>query len=255
MLDKISTIEPEGWDKEKIIAEIPKIQIEIAELIRKLAAENKRGLLIVLQGMDASGKDGLLDTLFQGVNPVWIKINGFVKPTEEEYAHDFLWRIHNVTPKKGEVGVFVRSHYEDILVPSVYGFIDKKTIDKRYEQINRFEEHLKENGIEIIKFYLHISKEKQEEKLMERVNDIRKHWKHSDSDWETREHWDKFMRVYAQIFKKCALVPWHILPTDKNWVKEYTSLIIVRDTLKKMNPKYPKLISEKFLTTTTTTTN
>jgi polyphosphate kinase 2 (PPK2 family) len=180
------------------------------------------------------------------MSPGWINVKYFVKPSEEEFAHDFLWRVHPHVPKKGEIGVFIRSHYEDILVPSVYGYIDKRTIDKRYDQINAFENYLQENNVEVVKFYLHISKEKQEETLMERVTDPKKHWKHSDGDWETRDKWDELMKTYEKILKKCSTIPWYVIPSDKNWVKEYTSLVIMRDVLKKLNPKYPKLISERF---------
>lgn len=246
MLEKLSTIEPDGWDKEQIKLEIPKLQEEVVELVRKLIAEKKKGLLVVIQGIDGSGKDGLLKGLFHGMSPGWINVKYFVKPSEEEFAHDFLWRVHPHVPKKGEIGVFIRSHYEDILVPSVYGYIDKKTIDKRYDQINAFESYLQENNVEVVKFYLHISKEKQEETLMERVTDPKKHWKHSDGDWETREKWDELMKTYEKILKKCSTIPWYVIPSDKNWVKEYTSLVIMKDILKKLNPKYPKLISERF---------
>lgn len=235
-----------NWDKDQIKEQTDILLKEIYEYSKRLYAERGQSLLIILQGIDASGKDGLTRSLFQEVSPAWVNVHSFKKPSEEEAAHDFLWRIHKRMPEKGMITVFNRSHYEDILVPSVYGYLDAETINARYEQINRFEEYLEANGTRILKFFLNISYEKQEIKLMERVNTAEKHWKHSDGDWETRERWDAFMAVYNRILNECNRVPWHVLPCDHNWTKLYSAAQLVVDTLKEMNPQYPALDSERF---------
>ena len=246
LLDNHNASGPADWDKDKLKKETDSLLDDVYEYSKRLYAEGKRSLLIVLQGMDASGKDGLTRTLFQKVSAAWVNVHSFKKPTDEEFAHDFLWRIHQRTPQAGLITVFNRSHYEDILVPSVYGYIDQETIDKRYDQINQFEQFLEANGTKVLKFYLNVSYDKQYEKLMERINTKEKHWKHSDGDWETRENWDAFQKVYDTIFERCNAIPWHILPCDHNWTKLYTASKIVVDTLKAMDPQFPELDSEKF---------
>lgn len=245
-LNNISSLPHESWEKKDIQKKTDELLKEIYEYSKRLYAESNQSLLIVLQGMDASGKDGLTRTLFKEVSPAWVNVHSFKKPTDEEFAHDFLWRIHSKTPEKGIITVFNRSHYEDILVPSVYGYIDEKTIEKRYNQINAFEKYLTENGTTILKFYLNVSYEKQEVKLMERINTKEKHWKHSDGDWETRENWDAFLNVYDKIINQCDEIPWHIIPCDKNWAKLYSAAKIVVETLIKMDPQYPDLDSDRF---------
>ncbi len=244
LLSKHNSKGDKSWNKKEIKKKTEAILNEIAILHRRLYAEGKQSILLVLQGMDASGKDGLTRELFKKVSPAWVNVHSFKKPNDEEMAHDYLWRIHKRTPEKGMITVFNRSHYEDILVPSVYGFIDKAIIEKRYNQLNQFEKHLEENGTRIIKCYLNVSYEKQEEKLKERMTNPEKFWKHSDGDWETREHWDEFMKVYETIFERCNDVPWHIIPCDKNWTKLYTVATILLETLKEMNPQLPALESE-----------
>jgi len=247
---KLEQHNPEGnseWNKEDIKKETKKLLDDVYEYSKRIYAEGKQSVLIVLQGMDASGKDGLTRSLFQKVSPSWVNVHSFKKPTDEEFAHDFLWRIHKCTPAKGMITVFNRSHYEDILVPSVYGYIDDSEIKKRYAQINAFEEHLEANGTRIIKCYLNVGKEKQEEKLLERINTAEKHWKHSDGDWETRAHWDEFMSVYESILNTCDTIPWHIIPCNHNWVKLYSAAKILVEELKNMDPKFPALESEKFV--------
>lgn len=245
-LNSIPTTAPENWNKKDIQKQTDKLLDLIYEFGKKIVAEKKQSLLIVLQGMDASGKDGLTRTLFKKLSPAWVTVHSFKKPSELEFAHDFLWRIHQRVPEKGMITVFNRSHYEDILVPSVYGYIDTPTIEKCYELINDFEQMLEANGTKVIKFYLHLSKEKQEIKLKERINTLEKHWKHSDGDWETRAHWDEFMIAYESILERCNEIPWHIIPCDKNWVKLYSAATILVEVLEAMNLEYPKLESEKF---------
>lgn len=246
LLDNHNAEGPANWDKQAIKKATDALLDDVYEYSKRLYAEGKRSILLVLQGMDASGKDGLTRSLFQTVSPAWVNVRSFKKPSEKEMAHDFLWRIHQCTPEKGTITVFNRSHYEDILVPSVYGYIDQETIDKRYEQINQFEQLLEANGTTILKFYLNVSYEKQEEKLLERINTKEKHWKHSDGDWETRDHWHEFMKVYDTIFERCNVVPWHILPCDHNWTKLYSAADILIKTLKEMDPQFPELETDRF---------
>ncbi|MFT4661166.1 MAG: PPK2 family polyphosphate:nucleotide phosphotransferase [Patiriisocius sp.] len=246
VLDKHNSKGQGGWNKNDIKDEIAPILDELYEYSKRLYAEGEQSILLVLQGMDASGKDGLTRTLFAKSSPAWVNVHSFKKPTEEELSHDFLWRIHRCAPKKGMITVFNRSHYEDILVPSVYRFLDQPTIDNRYDQINQFEKHLQSNGTKVIKCYLNVSYKKQEEKLLERINTKEKHWKHSDGDWATREHWEEFMKVYELLFERCNEVTWHIIPSDTNWAKLYTTAKIVLAALKEMNPQFGALDTEKF---------
>jgi PPK2 family polyphosphate:nucleotide phosphotransferase len=196
--------------------------------------------------MDASGKDGVVRKVFGAINPNGCSVKSFKKPTDEEYAHDFLWRVHAETPANGMIKIFNRSHYEDILVPSVYGFIPKEKIEKRFKSINDFEQNLENSGTRILKFFLNVSKEEQEVRLKERIENPEKHWKHNDGDWETRKHWDEFQGVYTMIFSRCDAVPWHNIPADKNWYKEYLVAEKVLETLKEINPQWPELDSEKY---------
>lgn len=246
ILEKHSTKGPEGWDKDEIKKKTDALLDEVYEYTKRIVAEKKQSVLIVFQGMDASGKDGLTRSLFEKVSPSWVTVHAFKKPTDLEFAHDFLWRIHHRIPEHGMVTVFNRSHYEDILVPSVYGYLDKEVVENRYQLINDFEKMIEATGTKILKFYLHISKEKQEIKLNERISTLEKHWKHSDGDWETREHWDEFMVAYESILERCNDIPWHIIPCDKNWVKLHTTAEIVVKAFKEMDPQYPALVSDRF---------
>ena len=234
------------WDKEKIKNKTEKILERIGELQNKMYAENKHSLLIILQGMDASGKDGVTKGLLKYCNPVGFSTFSFKKPTEEEYAHDFLWRVHNVVPRKGETMVFIRSHYEDILVPTVGKYIAPEIIARRYNIINEFETVLEQNGTKVLKFFLNVSKEAQKERLMERIELKEKYWKHKDGDWDTREKFDEYMAVYEKIVNTCSEIPWHIVPADKNWQKLYAVALEVLKALEVMDLKWPELISEKF---------
>ena len=233
--------------KKEVQKENEKMVAEIVDYQRKLYADGRYSLLIVFQGMDASGKDGATRKVFSGVNPLGIRVQPFKKPTDDEFAHDFLWRVHQHAPAKGMIQIFNRSHYEDILVPSVEGYFPKDYIDKRYQQINDFEKLLIEaNHTTILKFYLHTSKDEQLERLTERVEIPEKHWKHNDGDWKTREKWDEFRAVYEQIFERCNQPEWHIVPSDRNWEKENYICKTVLEALKNMDLAYPTLDSEMF---------
>ncbi len=234
------------WDRIKTEKKTVEMLKKIGKLQNKMYAQNKFSLLLVLQGMDASGKDGVTKGLLKYTNPLGIKIFSFKKPSENEYAHDFLWRVHQVVPRKGELQIFIRSHYEDILVPTVEKFIPAGVIEKRYKIINDFEKLLEDNDTVILKFFLNVSKEAQKGRLMERIDIKQKHWKHKDSDWNTREKFDEYLAVYEKIINSCNVIPWHIVPSDKNWQKLYYIADVVLKTLEGIDLKWPALVSEKF---------
>lgn len=246
MLSKINPKGSANLNKEEVKKESKRIIKEIAELQKVLYAEKKHSVLIILQGVDAAGKDGTVRNIFSEINPLGCNVYSFKKPTEEEFAHDFLWRVHKIVPAKGMIHIFNRSHYEDILVPSVEGYYSKERIEARYDHINNFERLLKDSGVVILKFYLHISKEQQLERLTERIENPVKFWKHNDGDWESRKKWDAYMRVYDSIFEKCNEIPWHIVPSDRNWVKVNTVGKVLLKSLKELNMKWPSLETEKF---------
>jgi len=234
------------WDRGKTEKKTVEILKKIGKLQNKMYAQNKFSLLLVLQGMDASGKDGVTKGLLKYTNPLGIKIFSFKKPSENEYAHDFLWRVHQVVPRKGELQVFIRSHYEDILVPSVEKFIPADVIEKRYRIINDFEKLLEDNDTVILKFFMNVSREAQKGRLMERIELKQKHWKHKDSDWDTRGKFDDYLAVYEKIINTCNVIPWHIVPSDKNWQKLFYIADVVLKTLEGIDLKWPVLVSEKF---------
>ncbi len=244
-LEDYYTFNPE-WDKGKHKTETKKMLREIGELQYKMYAQQKYSLLVVFQGTDASGKDGLTRGLLRYCNPIGIKVKSFKKPTPEEFAHDFLWRVHRHAPAKGDIQIFIRSHYEDILVPSVEGYYTEEMINQRYSLINDFEKLLEHNGTRVLKFFLNVSPETQEERLMERVQLREKHWKHKDGDWENRKKFNEYLAVYQKIFRECNDIPWHIVPADKNWQKLYYVAAEVLKTLQSLVLEWPELQSELF---------
>lgn len=239
-LKNISTKAPEGWDKEATKLKTKDVLAELNELQNLLYAENKHSILVVFQGMDASGKDGVVRDVFTSMNPTGIRVYSFKVPTEEELYHDFLWRVHKVTPPRGMIHVFNRSHYEDILVTRVHGMIDDTTAQKRIKAINDFEHLLTEHAnTTILKFYLHISQEEQHEQLVERLKEPAKMWKYNSKDFDESARWDTYMKYYEEAFNSCNNIPWHIIPSDQNWYKSHQVATILRDTLKRLNMKYP----------------
>jgi len=214
----------------------------IDKLQDALWAEGKRALLVVLQGIDTSGKDGTVRGVFNGCGPLGVQVTAFGKPSDEELAHDYLWRVHNATPKKGMIGVFNRSHYEDVLVVKVRKLAPADAVEKRYDQINAFEQHLTENGVTILKFMLHISKDEQKERLQERLDDPEKNWKFNPGDLEDRALWDDYAAAYETMLTRCstAHAPWRVVPADKKWRRNAIISAIVRAKLDEMNPRYPK---------------
>ncbi len=213
----------------------------IADLSHKLYAQNKQSLLIVLQGMDTSGKDGTVSAMFSRTPPLNLHVAAFKAPSKRELAHDYLWRVHDVCPGKGQITVFNRSHYEDVLVVKVRKFAEAKAVNKRYRQINDFEQHLTENGTTILKFMLNISHETQGQRLADRLVEPHKFWKFNPGDLEDRLMWKKYMKAYEIMVKRTSTkhAPWHIIPSDNRATRGAIISSIVRQTLENMNPEYP----------------
>lgn len=238
---KISTRAPKGLDKDATKHKTVSIYQELDELQNLLYAEDKHAILVILQGMDASGKDGLIRDVFGAMNPQGVNVQSFKVPTKEEAAHDFLWRIHKNTPQKGMIQVFNRSHYEDILVTRVHGWCDKETAKKRMKAINHFEQLLEDNNTHIIKIYLHVSAKEQMERLQERISVPQKMWKYNEADLTEAQYWDQYREYYEEAFENCNDVPWHIIPADQNWYKSYLIATLLRDKLKSLHMKFPGL--------------
>ncbi|MDD5627435.1 MAG: polyphosphate kinase 2 family protein [Elusimicrobia bacterium] len=230
-------------EKDKAKDRLEDDQREMDELQQKLYAEGKRSVLIVIQAMDTGGKDGTIRWVLTGLNPQGVKVSSFKKPTAQEAKHSFLWRIKKALPGKGMIGVFNRSHYEDILVPTVYKTFSAEEVAKRYDTINAFEKKLAENGTVILKFFLNISKDEQKARLQERLDDPDKNWKFSEADLETRKHWDEFQRAYGQVLARTSTpwAPWHVIPANKKWYRNYAVARIIKEAMQRMDPRYPKV--------------
>ena len=243
---KLSEIDPRDTcgfkDKEELKVKTAEHAVAIDALQNALFAEGKRSLLVVLQGIDCSGKDGTVRAVFNTCGPIGVSIASFKAPTEEELAHDYLWRVHHVVPRRGMIGIFNRSHYEDVLVVKVKGFAPPEVIERRYEEINQFEKIMAQNGTKVLKFMLHISKEEQGERLKDRVADPAKRWKFNPGDLEDRRFWDQYMSAYEVALNRCSTdhAPWHVIPADRNWVRNGVISTIVREALEDMAPKYPE---------------
>jgi PPK2 family polyphosphate:nucleotide phosphotransferase len=214
----------------------------LTDLQERLWAEHKHRVLIVLQGIDASGKDGTIKHVMSGFNPQGVKITGFGVPSEVELAHDYLWRVHQVVPASGEIAVFNRSHYEDVLVVRVHSFVAEPVWSKRYDQINDFEAVLAASGTTVIKFFLHISADEQLQRFRERYEDPTKRWKFKMGDLAEREHWDEYMTAYEDVLARCSTeaAPWYIVPSNRKWFRNLAIGSIVADTLEGLHPAYPE---------------
>ncbi|MGA9587433.1 MAG: polyphosphate kinase 2 family protein [Terracidiphilus sp.] len=214
----------------------------MGELQQKLFAERKRSLLVCLQALDAGGKDGVVKHVIGSMNPDGCDVANFKEPTPEELAHDFLWRVEAKTPKRGEIAIFNRSHYEDVLIVRVHNLVPKEVWSKRYDQINDFERRLAANGTHILKFFLHISKEEQLRRFEQRLDDPTKRWKISESDYTEREYWDDYGRAYEDALAKCSTgdAPWFVIPADYKWLRDMAISEIIVKTLESMNIQVPK---------------
>lgn len=220
---------------DKTISRMDKLQY-------RLYADNRYALLIVLQGMDAAGKDGTIRHVMAGVNPMGCRVTPFKQPTHEELQHDFLWRVHKACPEKGTFGIFNRSHYEDVLVVRIHKLVPKAIWEERFDQINRFESTLAETGTVILKFFLHISKGEQKKRFEERIDDPSHEWKASPADFEERKYWDEYTRAYEDVLHRCSPkhAPWYIIPADHKWFRNLAVSRIIADTLEDLHLKFPK---------------
>ena len=211
------------------------------DLQERLFAENKRSILVVLQAMDTAGKDGTITHVIGDLNPQGVHITSFKQPTPEEKRHGFLWRIRRSLPEAGVVGIFNRSHYEDVLIARVHALADPKVIERRYQQINEFEKEVVKSGTTIIKFCLHISYDEQRSRLLDRLRDPDKHWKFHETDIDERRYWDDYMSAYGIAITKCSTkwAPWYVIPANDKDYRNWAVAKIVRDTLAEMDPQYP----------------
>jgi PPK2 family polyphosphate:nucleotide phosphotransferase len=218
-----------------------KITQRMKELQQVLYAEGKHALLVVLQATDTGGKDGTIRHVFGPLNPQGVRVHSFKAPTAEELSHDYLWRVHNKVPQKGMIGIFNRSHYEDVLIARVHDLAPKKVIKERYAQINNFEKYLSANGVTILKFCLHISKEEQKERLQSRLDRADKHWKFSSGDLAERQRWDAYQDAFGKAISACSTdwAPWYVIPANRKWYRNYVIADIVCSTLENMKLAFP----------------
>jgi PPK2 family polyphosphate:nucleotide phosphotransferase len=238
-LADVPTTAPAGIKKKELADETDALVERLGEL-----QHTQYSALVILQGMDGSGKDGAVRKVFNQCSIAGLDLVSFKKPTEEEFAHDFLWRVHRWAPQKGMVTIFNRSHYEDILIQRVHGWITEERVEKRMAAINAFEDLLQfDNNTLIFKFFMHISKEEQEIQLQQRLDDPAKNWKHNDGDWEERKLWDKYMSAYEYAINN-STTPWHICPVDNRWYRDYFIAKTMVDALEKLNMKLPTLQSK-----------
>jgi PPK2 family polyphosphate:nucleotide phosphotransferase len=243
---RLKSIDPDDTGK---LEDDPDTEAALADTVARLAdlqdrlyAEHTRAVLVVLQGMDTAGKDGTVKHVFRGVNPAGCDVAPFKRPTDEEAEHDFLWRAHRWAPRKGHITIFNRSHYEDVLVPLVHGTVPADVIAQRYDQINAFERTLVENGTVILKFFLHISRDEQAERLRDRRDDPRKQWKFSLQDIHERKFWPRYMDAYQQLLGHCSTkrAPWYIVPANKNWYRNLVVAKVLAAALEDLDCEYPK---------------
>jgi PPK2 family polyphosphate:nucleotide phosphotransferase len=235
-----------GWTKELASPALDGQLERLTELQDRLWAEAKRSVLVVLQGIDAAGKDGTIKKVMTAFNPQGCPVTSFKVPSTDELAHDYLWRVHRAMPRKGEVGIFNRSHYEDVLVVRVHDLVPRKVWSKRYDQINAFEEHLAANGTTIVKLFLSISKEEQRERFQARYDDPTKRWKFAMGDLAERDRWDDYQAAFDDALTKTSTehAPWHVIPADRKWFRNLAVASIVAETLAGLKPGYPPVDPE-----------
>jgi len=228
-------------DKDEAKAETERYVERLAELQEVLWAEGKHALLIIIQALDAAGKDGVIEKVMHGVNPQGCHVTSFKVPTPEELAHDYLWRVHKAAPQKGYIGIFNRSQYEDVLVVRVHSLVPEPVWKPRYDQINAFEKTLAESGTTILKFFLYISKEEQKQRFQDRLADPKKNWKFSAGDVKEREYWDDYIRAYEDVLRKCSTpwAPWHIVPANRKWYRDLVVSRTIVETLDKLDMHFP----------------
>ena len=246
---KLTGVDPEythGVRKQDAASRLEKNLERLSVLQYLLYAEARRSLLVVLQGIDAGGKDGTIRHVMSGLNPQGVQVTPFKAPDGEEKRHDYLWRVHRAVPEYGKIGIFNRSHYEDVLIVRVHNLVPKSVWSQRYDQINDFERMLAGNGVTIVKFLLYISKEEQAKRFRERLDDKTKNWKFSPEDIKERGYWDDYIRAYEEALRRCSTknAPWYVIPANHKWFRNFAVSEILRHTLEEMDLKYPKPVSD-----------
>ncbi len=242
----------EEWDPQEVVKEwqgrkedglarLAELMGELGSLQEKLYAQHKHKLLIVLQAMDTGGKDGIIRAVFSGVNPQGVRVASFKVPTPEELDHDYLWRIHKEVPGKGEIVIFNRSHYESLLVERVHNLVPEEVWKKRYDHINQFEKMMADEGLTILKFFLHISLDEQRERLLDRIDDPKKQWKFNPGDLDERKLWPKYMDAFEDVLNRtsASYAPWYLIPANRNWYRDLVFADVIVDTLKGLKLEYP----------------
>ncbi len=232
--------------KKEAEKELDKITKELDDWQERLYAEGKRAALFVIQALDTGGKDGTIRSVFGNLNPQGTRVASFKAPTSNELAHDYLWRIHAALPRRGEIGVFNRSQYEDVLVVRVHNLVPKEVWEKRYDQIIAFEKMLTDEGTTIVKFFLHISKEEQKERLEARLADPDKHWKFNPGDLKERALWGEYEKAYEEAIQKTSTeyAPWYVIPSNRKWYRNVIIGRVVQDTLRRLDPQYPVVTAD-----------
>jgi PPK2 family polyphosphate:nucleotide phosphotransferase len=240
-LSEHDTAHTAGMDKQQGKAASEQLIKQLDRLQELLYADGRHKLLVILQGVDACGKDGTIRAVFEGVNPQGVNVASFKQPTSEELAHDYLWRVHARLPRSGEISIFNRSHYEDVLVVRVHDLVPPERWSKRYEHIRSFEQMLVDEGTTIVKFFLHVSKEEQRLRLQERIDDPAKRWKFSVADLGERKLWDDYINAYEEMLKKTSTAdaPWYVIPADRNWYRNLVVSQVIVDTLVRLDLRYP----------------
>ncbi|MFK8022612.1 MAG: PPK2 family polyphosphate kinase [Ilumatobacter sp.] len=241
-LSKRSTDEKFGWERDEAEALFAEEMAALVELQKKLFADKSASLLVVLQAMDAAGKDSTIRAVMSGLNPAGVMVHPFGVPTDEEMGHDYLWRIHAHAPEDGYIAVFNRSHYEDVLVVRVKGFAPEKVWKKRYDHIRNFEQMLVDEGTHVVKIFLNVSNEEQKERFQERLERPDKNWKFRLGDLDDRARWDDFMDAYTDAIEKTSTkdAPWYVVPADRKWARNVCIARILRHHLEKIDPQYPE---------------
>jgi PPK2 family polyphosphate:nucleotide phosphotransferase len=231
-----------NYAKHDALEKVEELRKKMGDLQQSLFAERQRSLLIVLQALDAGGKDGVIKHVIGSMNPDGCHVANFKEPTQQELAHDFLWRVEAQTPARGEIAIFNRSHYEDVLIVRVHNLVPKSVWSQRYEEINDFERRLVQNGTRILKFFLHISKEEQLQRFEQRLDDPAKYWKISEADYSEREYWDDYLRAYEDAFAKCNSddAPWFVIPADHKWFRDLAISEIIVSVMDSMNFQVPQ---------------
>lgn len=234
-------------DRASAEAELRKLSDELSDLQEAMAAAQHQSLLVILQGMDTSGKDGTIRHVLSHVNPQGCQVHSFKQPTEEELQHDFLWRVHKVTPPKGVIGIFNRSHYEDVLIARVHNLVPQQVWSRRYEEINNFEQLLVNNGTIMLKFFLHISFDEQEQRLLAREQDPNKAWKVAPGDWREREYWQDYQAAYEDALSKCSTddTPWNIVPANHKWYRNLAIAHTLVDVMRQYKSEWKKELESR----------